>query len=113
MMNDLLNNLVLMCNNLYLAKDVGDKILKDFSQEQMSKSETYTNVEKDLVFTPLFDKAMLFDVCAKEDLLSFKTWLNTEYGSIENKISFSVGKPQITIGAVNDTPSDSVEGKEE
>lgn len=112
-MNDLKDNLVLTCNNLYLAKDVGDNVLKDFSQEQMSKSETYTNVEKDLVFTPLFDKAMLFDVCDKEDLLGLKNWLNTEYSSVDNKISFSVGKPQITIGAISDTPSDDVEGKED
>ena len=63
-MNNLKDNLVLTCNNMYLLDD--SNILKDFSQEQMTKSETYTNVEKDLVFTPLFDKAMLFDMSEKE-----------------------------------------------
>lgn len=105
-MNDLKDNLVLMCNNLYLSED--SSILKDFSQEQMTKSETYTNVEKDLQFTPLFEKAVLFDMCEKGSLLGLVNWLNNVYGvsSGNNTITFSIGKPIIEVEKVTQTDVD-------
>lgn len=105
-MNNLKDNLVLTCNNMYLLDD--SNILKDFSQEQMTKSETYTNVEKDLVFTPLFDKAMLFDMSEKQSLLSLVHWLNSEYG--DKTTFFTVGTPIVEVEQIVE---DSVEGKED
>lgn len=105
-MNNLKDNLVLTCNNMYLLDD--SNILKDFSQEQMTKSETYTSVEKDLVFTPLFEKAMLFDMSEKQSLLSLVNWLNSEYG--DKTTFFTLGTP---IVGVEQIVVDSAEGKEE
>lgn len=91
---------------MYLLDD--SNILKDFSQEQMTKSETYTNVEKDLVFTPLFDKAMLFDMSEKQSLLALVHWLNSEYG--DKTTFFKVGTPIVEVEQIVE---DSVEGKED
>lgn len=105
-MNNLKDNLVLTCNNMYLLDD--SNILKDFSQEQMTKSETYTSVEKDLVFTPLFEKAMLFDMSEKQSLLSLVNWLNSEYG--DKTTFFTLGTPIVRVEQI---VVDSAEGKEE
>ena len=94
---------------MYLLDD--SNILKDFSQEQMTKSETYTSVEKDLVFTPLFEKAMLFDMSEKQSLLTLVHWLNSEYG--DKTTSFTVGTPIVEVEQIVEDSEDSVVRKED
>ena len=59
-------------------------------------------------FTPLFDKAMLFDMSEKQSLLALVHWLNSEYG--DKTTFFTVGTPIVEVEQIVE---DSVEGKED
>lgn len=106
-MNDLKDILVLTCNGLFLED--GSTILDDFSHEQLIKSVNFPDVENDLKFTPLFDKANMFDMSNQGDLLKLVEWLNAEYGS--ESLTFQVDKPTISLQQVTETEPSNIFAK--
>ncbi|WP_289146223.1 hypothetical protein [uncultured Megamonas sp.] len=60
------------------------------------------------LFTPLFEKAMLFDMSEKQSLLALVHWLNSEYG--DKTTFFTVGTPIVEVEQIVE---DSVVGKED